>query len=82
MLFIGARQLSINKLSWNQTIPTVRMDDRTKLELNISNQKNDKCIKLELDSSNKMILIEPKDKKISYGEMIYVYKLGSFAEIQ
>ena len=33
----GARQLSMNKYSWNWTTPTRRMDE---------------CIKLEIDSSN------------------------------
>jgi hypothetical protein len=34
----------------------------------------DECIQLGLDKSIKSIVIEPKDKKISYNEMVYVYR--------
>ena len=33
----------------------------------------DGWIKLELDNSNRKIVIEPKDKKTSYSKLIYVY---------
>lgn len=39
MLFIGVRQLSMNNYSWNKIVPTRRMVEWMKLELEGSNQK-------------------------------------------
>ena len=48
----------MNEGSWNQTIPTRRLND---------------WIKLELASSNYRVVHEPKDKIMITGEMVYVY---------